>query len=325
MKRGTANILLVIVTVIWGGGFIATSAALDCFEPYYVLMIRFVGSTLLSFLIAFPRLKQVGKQTMRKGCIAGIFLFLAFAFQTFGLQGTTASKNAFLTTTNVIFVPYLCWAIFHRRPKARQVAASLICVIGIALLTLKGDAFTFGVGDFYSLLCAVFFACHIIALDWASKGEDVLVINALQMLMAGIFSTFCALLFGTPPAVISAPAIFSALYLIAVSTCLAFLLQTAAQKYTNASSASLILSMEALFASIFSFLLLHEEITLPMILGGACILSSILLVEYQRAKPRPLSTQNEEQLCYADQGDDDEILHHQSELLSVHKGACEGD
>lgn len=70
------------------------------------------------------------------------------------------------------------------------------------------------------------------------------------------------------------------MYLIAVSTCLAFLLQTAAQKYTSASSASLILSMESLFACIFSFLLLHEQITVMMIAGGALILASIVVVEY---------------------------------------------
>ena len=108
----------------------------------------------------------------------------------------------------------------------------------------------------------MFFAFHIIALDWATKSEDVLVINAMQMLIAAVFSTFCALLFGAPPLRVGMQAILSALYMIAISTCLAFLLQTAAQKYTSANSASLILSMEALFASIFSFLLLHEKISL---------------------------------------------------------------
>ena len=325
MKRSVANVLLVIVTVIWGGGFIATSAALDCFEPFYVLMIRFVGSALLSFLIAFPRLKSVERKTLRKGAVAGVFLFLAFAFQTFGLQGTTASKHAFLTTTNVVFVPYISWMIFRRRPTQRQVMASLLCVIGIALLTLKGDALSFGTGDLYSLLCAVFFACHIIALDWATKGEDVLVINAMQMLIAGILSTFCALLFGMPPTEVSIQALLSALYLIAISTCLAFLLQTAAQKYTSASSASLILSMEALFASIFSFFLLHEEISPMMMLGGVLILGSILLVEYRRPTKRPESTETAKGEQYTVLGDENADLHNQSELLSVREGACESD
>ena len=237
------------------------------------------------FCTAFIRgcrkaIKEIKASTLRKGIVAGIFLFLAFAFQTFGLQGSTASTNAFLTSTNVIFVPYISWAIFRRRPTMRQILASLLCVIGISLLTLKGDAFSFGKGEFYSLMCAVFFAAHIIALDWGTKGENALAINALQMLTAGILSTACALFFDAPPRSVDMSAVLSALYLIAVSTCLAFLLQTAAQKYTSASSASLILSMESLFACIFSFLLLHEQITVMMIAGGALILASIVVVEY---------------------------------------------
>ena len=169
MKKSVANGLLVFVTVIWGGGFIATASALETFQPFYVMMIRFVGSALLSFVIAFPRLKKIKTSTVIKGIVAGVFLFLAFSFQTFGLQQTTASKNAFLTATNVVFVPYLCWIIFRKRPGVRQIAASLICVVGISLLTLKGDSVSFGIGDFYSLLCAIFFACHIISWRLGNK------------------------------------------------------------------------------------------------------------------------------------------------------------
>lgn len=325
MKKSVANGLLVFVTVIWGGGFIATAAALETFLPFYVMMIRFVGSALLSFVIAFPRLKKIKTSTVIKGVVAGVFLFLAFSFQTFGLQQTTASKNAFLTATNVVFVPYLCWIIFRKRPGVRQIAASLICVVGISLLTLKGDSVSFGIGDFYSLLCAIFFACHIISLDWATKGEDVLIINAVQMLISGILSTFAALIFSMPPAVISGQAVLSSLYLIAVSTCLAFLLQTAAQKYTTASSASLILSMEALFASIFSFLLLHESMTVLMMFGGALILSSIVLVEYRRQPDHQDMTEYAQGDAYTVSGDEDEALCSQSEILHISESTCQCD
>ena len=153
----------------------------------------------------------------------------------------------------------------------------------------------------------------------------MLVINAMQMLIAGILSTVGALLFGMPPTEVSIQALLSALYLIAISTCLAFLLQTAAQKYTSASSASLILSMEALFASIFSFFLLHEEISPMMMLGGVLILGSILLVEYRRPTKRPESTETAKGEQYTVLGDENADLHNQSELLSVREGACESD
>ena len=128
-----------------------------------------------------------------------------------------------------------------------------------------------------------------------------------------------------PPTEVSIQALLSALYLIAISTCLAFLLQTAAQKYTSASSASLILSMEALFASIFSFFLLHEEISPMMMLGGVLILGSILLVEYRRPTKRPESTETAKGEQYTVLGDENADLHNQSELLSVREGACESD
>ena len=293
MKKSVANGLLVFVTVIWGGGFIATAAALETFQPFYVMMIRFVGSALLSFVIAFPRLKKIKTSTVIKGVVAGVFLFLAFSFQTFGLQQTTASKNAFLTATNVVFVPYLCWIIFRKRPGVRQIAASLICVVGISLLTLKGDSVSFGIGDFYSLLCAIFFACHIISLDWATKGEDVLIINAVQMLISGILSTFAALIFSMPPAVISGQA--------------------------------LILSMEALFASIFSFLLLHESMTVLMMFGGALILSSIVLVEYRRQPDHQDMTEYAQGDAYTVSGDEDEALCSQSEILHISESTCQCD
>lgn len=82
MKKSVANGLLVFVTVIWGGGFIATAAALETFQPFYVMMIRFVGSALLSFVIAFPRLKKIKTSTVIKGVVAGVFLFLAFSYFT---------------------------------------------------------------------------------------------------------------------------------------------------------------------------------------------------------------------------------------------------
>lgn len=326
MRRSVANMVLVVVTIIWGGGFIATSAALDCFDPFYVLMIRFVGSALLSLIMAFSSLKSVGHRTLMKGAIAGVFLFFAFAFQTFGLQSTTASKNAFLTATNVIFVPYIYWMIFRKKPTLRQGIASLLCVIGIALLTLNGTEISFTIGDFYSLICAIFFACHIISLDWATKKENVLVINGMQMLVAAVLSTLSAMLFGNPPLAIDGQAIASAFYLIAISTCLAFLLQTAAQKYTSASSASLILSMEALFASIFSFFLLDEEITFFMMIGGALILSSIILVEYQKKQSiRQDSSKEDVVICYTTDGDFDESISDTSEVLSFSKRTYESD
>ena len=141
MKKSYANILLVIVTIIWGGGFIATDGALDALSPFYIMMIRFMGAAILpSCILCFKKLKNLEGYIWRRGLFAGALLFLAFSFQTIGLQYTTPSKNAFLTAVNVVMVPYLLWLYMRKKPNQKEVLASIVCVIGIAFLTLKPDA-----------------------------------------------------------------------------------------------------------------------------------------------------------------------------------------
>ena len=284
MKKQYANLMLVFVTIIWGGGFLATNGALAAISPFYVMMIRFVGAAIFPVCFCWKKLRQLSKDEIRHGIITGIFLFLAFAFQTFGLKYSSPSKNAFLTATNVVFVPYLLWLLFHRRPHKKEIIASLLCVSGIALLTLRVDAIMIGFGDLLSIICALFFALHIIALERYSAHTDAFCMTAMQMVTAGVLSTICALAFEQAPATLGLEALGNVGYLIFISTLLAYLLQTYAQKYTTANTASLILSMEALFASIFSFLILHEMMTLPMLVGAFMIFGSVLFMEYKPTK-----------------------------------------
>ena len=120
MKKQYANLMLVFVTIIWGGGFLATNGALAAISPFYVMMIRFVGAAIFPVCFCWKKLRQLSKDEIRHGIITGVFLFLAFAFQTFGLKYSSPSKNAFLTATNVVFVPYLLWLLFHRRPHKKK-------------------------------------------------------------------------------------------------------------------------------------------------------------------------------------------------------------
>ena len=284
MKKYYANMLLVFVTIIWGGGFLATDGALNALSPFYIMMIRFVGAAIFPVLFCFKKLKMISKREVKQGLLAGLFLFLAFAFQTFGLKYSTPSKNAFLTATNVVFVPYLLWMLWKRKPRKKEIIASLICLFGIALLTLRVDSLTISIGDGLSLVCALFFALHIITLEKCGQSMDAVVLTSLQMICAGVLSTICALLFEKPPVHVSSSAVGNVLYLIFISTLLAYLVQTYAQKFTTANTASLILSMEALFASIFSYIFLHEVMTSMMLVGACMIFGSVLYIEYKPKK-----------------------------------------
>lgn len=207
-------------------------------------------------------------------------MYLAFAFQTFGLTMTNTGQNAFLTAVNVVLVPYIVWLLWKKKPSKRQLGASVICLVGIACLSLSKGYFQFSFGDCLSLICALFFACHIISLEYATENSNSIAINAVQMSVAALLSIPFALSLETIPQNISMHAYMSCGYMIVVATFLAFQLQTLAQKYTDASSASVLLCTESLFANVFGFLLLHETKSPIMILGGLLIFFSVILTEY---------------------------------------------
>ena len=253
MTKKKANFILICVTIIWGGGFIATDRALESFSPFSVMAVRFLGAAFLPFLISWRDIRSLPFRYLKEGV---------------------------LTATNVIFVPYLLWLLAKRKPSRKELLSSVLCIVGIAMLVWKPDMLFLQFGDMLSLLCALFFALHIIALERYTPYIPTVAFTALQMLISGILSIICAVIFEEVPHEITSSAFMSALYLIFISTLLAYLLQTAAQKHTTANSAALILSMEALFASVFSFLLLHEAMTVNMVLGAFFILASVIFMEY---------------------------------------------
>ena len=280
MSKNAANALCLVVAMIWGGGFIATSAALQTFSPFTVLMIRFLGASIVCWLIVFFQKKTIDKEVMKRSIWSGIFLYLAFAFQTFGLDLTETGMNAFLTAVNVVLVPYLMWMLTKEKPKTIQFAASMICFVGIGLLSVSSGSFQFRLGDLLSLICAFMFAAQIIATQYATqKQADPMVVNAIQMSVAAVLSIPFAFGFDTWPTNISYEALGSVAYMILIATWLAYQLQTMAQKYTDASSASVLLCTECLFANLFGYFLLHEQKTPIMIVGGILIFISVLLVE----------------------------------------------
>lgn len=274
MNEKRANLCLVFVAIVWGGGFIATSIALDTFTPFMTMALRFMISAFLLLLLFYKRIKNISFSMWKHGGICGTFLFLAFAFQTIGLDTTTAGKNAFLTAANVVFLPYLLWMIKKRKPSLKQMVASFLCICGVGLLTLTDVQEGINIGDILSLVCAVFFALHMMSLE-KYQAIDSICLTFMQMLVAGIWSLGALCFVGFQPIAITPESIYSLSFLILCSTMMAYLIQTKAQQYTKASTTSLILANEAVFAVIFSALILHEEITILAFLGICLIFLSV--------------------------------------------------
>ena len=270
--------LCLVVGILWGFGFIATSAALDAFGPYQVLLVRFAGAAVLAWITCIITKVKFSKQVWFKGAVCGILMYAAFAFQTFGLKYSDAGSNAFLTAANVVIVPWLSWMVFGRRPAMRKLAACLLCFAGIGCMSLAQGSFSLRWGDLLSLVCAVLFAAQIVGLEWAGD-LDAAAVNTVQLTVAGILSVPMALMSDGWPQNVSVQALGSVLYLVVFSTWLAFLLQTSAQRHLEASTASLLLCTESLWANVFAVLFLHEILPMISLLGGGLIMISVFMAE----------------------------------------------
>lgn len=295
MKKYVGELSLTIVAIIWGSGFVASAAALEHYTPYQILAIRFLIGALLLGVVFFGKLKKIKKSTLLKGSVLGIFLYLAFAFQTVGLQYTTPSKNAFLTAVNVVIVPFIAYFIYKRKMDRFELFGAILAISGVGAISLKLTA-EVNIGDLLTLVCAVGFAFHIFYTTQFVKDEDPILLTLVQMAAAAIFGFAIVLFKGETAFSMNTEGVSNVLYLGVFSTSLAFLLQTFAQKFTTETSAAIILSTEAFWGMVFSIILLSEVITLKMIIGAILILFAILISETKLKffKKRPVEEPIEE-------------------------------
>ncbi|MCY6957696.1 DMT family transporter [Clostridium brassicae] len=277
-KSIIADISLFLVAVMWGGGFVATKGALDSISPFYITAARFIIATFLLSIIFFKKVRNIDKKHIKGGFVVGVFLFGGFATQTIGLQYTTAGKQSFLTATYVVLVPFLYWIVSKKRPDVYSTIAAFLNLIGIGMLSLE-SGLSIGLGDSLTLLCAVLFAAQIVAIEFYTHDLDPIILTIVQLGVCGILSAMCAIIFESVPKGFTTDGIMSILYLAIFSTMLGLIVQNVAQKYTYATHAAIILSLESLFGSLLAVIILGEAFTIKMVWGCAFILIAVITAE----------------------------------------------
>lgn len=276
MKNKVAIGGLILVTIIWGGGFVASDMALESMRPFQIMVIRFLLGAVLMGLISIKSLKGITKAEVIAGGLMGAALFAGFAFQIVGLQYTTPSKNAFLTALNVVIVPFIAFVILKKRIGIKGILGAVMSVAGVALLSLDSN-FSLNLGDGLTLVCAVGFAFQIFLTGEFVKKYRVAVLNFVQMVTAFLLSALSLFAFGETTFHVTTKGWLSVLYLGVISTTVCYLLQTASQKYVDETKSAIILSMESVFGTVFSIIILHEIITLRMIIGSVVILAAVII------------------------------------------------
>lgn len=280
MKKYIGEIGLFLVAIIWGGGFVATRAALDGgLTTSQIMTLRFFLSALVMNIIFFKPIKEnFTPGLIKSGIILGICLFAGFFLQTMGLNYTTPSKNAFLTSVNVVIVPFIGVVLYKRKIDKFGIISSFMAIIGIAILSLSAD-FSVNKGDILTLLCAFGFAFQIFFTSEFVKNQNPMALTAMQFTVAFILSFIVQIFMREVRLESTIGGYMGIVYLALFSTALCFLLQTICSKMVDGTRVAIILSTEAVFGTIFSIIILSEPITARMIIGSIIIFASVITAE----------------------------------------------
>ena len=274
-----ADFSLLLVALVWGTTFVIVKLAVEDLPPFPFLAIRFG----LSFLSLLPFLyfqkTHISKGTLLKGVALGGLLFSGYAWQTVGLQYTTASNAGFITGLSVVFVPALVTLTTWKLPSPGLILGILCALGGLALLSV-GDRLQLNKGDLMVLVCALSFALHIFFVGRYAPQTNATVLASVQILTVSVLSGFSSL-FSPQPMMHFSTNVWIALLVTAIpATSLAFFVQTKMQQFTTPTHTALIFSMEPVFAAISAFFFAGEILTLRGLLGAGLVLVGMLIAEF---------------------------------------------
>ena len=276
-----AKPMIVLATLIWGSTFFILKDTLDDVDLMFLLAFRFTLAAGILALVFWKRWKGLDLGCVWRGGAMGALLFAAYAVQNYGLMDTTPGKNAFFTAVYCVIVPFLYWGVDKLPPTRWNVLAAVLCVAGIGLVSWDGGVSLTG-GDLLTLCGGLLYACHIVAVSKFSQGRDIFLLTVLQFAVTAA-CCWVGTLFtrGLPVDGLPARAWWVLLYLAVAATALALLFQNVGQKYTDPSSAALLLALEAPFGVAFSVLFGAESPAPLMYLGFFLIFLAIVCSETQ--------------------------------------------
>jgi drug/metabolite transporter (DMT)-like permease len=287
-----ANVLLILAALIWGGAFVAQSIGLDFLEPFVFNGLRMlIGcASLLPYILIksyVSKKRGVGEYGGSRtlvfgGIICGIVLFIASALQQVGLQYTTAGKAGFITALYIVLVPVL-GIVVKRKVHFLVWIATAVSAFGLYFLTMK-ENLSIGFGETLVVLCAVFFAMHILAIGFFAPRVDGIKMSCIQFLTAGSFSMICAVFFETVSLQNIIDCILPLLYMGVLSSGVAYTLQILGQKHTPPAVASLIMSLESVFAALAGWAVLGEILTMKERFGCVMVFAGIILAQMPQNK-----------------------------------------
>src|SRR5271163_1167444 len=284
-QRTRADVLLVLCSLLWGSTFVIVKNSLDHVSVFLFLAVRFTLAAALMAAFRPRALRRLQKDELLAGAALGFFMFCGYAFQTAGLQYTTPAKSGFVTGSSVVMVPLLLGIFWGRRLTLWVYGGVFAAVFGLYFLTVPAEGLShLNRGDLLTFIAAGLYATHIMLVGDYTRRHSVAALSVLQVaacaamawLATGIASAtgWQPLRFGWQGRSLLGIAICAVF-----ATAVAFSVQLWAQQYTTSSHAAILFTLEPVFASITSYILLRERLGSRALLGAAFVLAGILIAE----------------------------------------------
>ena len=296
-KQLRANLLLLLTAMIWGAAFVAQSVGMDYIGPFTFLCSRSIlGGVVLLPVIALRQRKQRDKQTEKPsgdkktlligGIACGTALFVASAFQQIGIQETTAGKAGFITAMYMVLVP-LMGLFMGKKIGGKVWGAVAVALVGMYLLCFAGGKIgAINRGDMLEMVCAVCFTVHILVIDRFSGKVDGVKMSCIQFFICGLLAFVAMLIFEAPSWRDLLAGWLPIVYAGVLSSGVGYTLQIVAQKDTEPTVASLLMSLESVFSLVFGWILLHEVMSGRELIGCVLMFAAIVWVQLPGRKEK---------------------------------------
>lgn len=279
MQLKLAPWALLAVAAMWGISFVWMKDILDRQDVYSFLVSRFLVAAVAMIVIKPKVIKQFNKELVAKGLIIGAALGAGYIFQTLGLERTTPAITGFITGLYVVITPLLAFIFLKEKLTLSMWGYILLAVLGLAVLSIQG--WSVGSGELFVLISAALFALHIILLGSWSKSFDAYALTVIQLTSCAIVAAIPASFNGyvsPPDSQVWSVILFTAIF----ATAFAFVIQTWSQARISTTKVAVILTMEVVFAALFSFMYGMEPFTLRLALGGGMVLIAMLAIVQPR-------------------------------------------
>ena len=297
-KKVLGNILLILTAFIWGTAFVGQRQGMEHMGPITFNACRMALAALTIGTVSFVLRKrdaqkqqdmsdqsrrECRKNTVIGGICCGFFLTIAALFQQMGMVYTTAGKGGFITAMYILLVPVINWILFKRKSRPLVWIAVLMGIAGIYLLCVT-EGLTLEKGDALVMVCPFFFAGHILCCDYFVQRANPVELSAIQFFTVTVLSTIMAFIVENPTWQQVTAAIVPIVWLGVLSSGTGYTLQITAQQWTDPTVASLLMSLEAVFAVLAGTVLLGERMSARELFGAAIMFAAIILAQIPAGK-----------------------------------------